>query len=1326
MKKTFRRILSALLVAVMLVGVAPVGIVGKETAHAVEYDCLEDMPMVSESHYTGNMGDSRVFNLNRKGLPGNDNKYYRNGNIGLDGTTYNNGFEVWVARWNFGDKISWASATFDIGNKYKTLSGKSGIVKGSANTDSYDTSVYFYNGESLLYSFRITPDDYEKSFVIDVSGVSNLTLMVKDNKETARGTSIALYDLFFDKMYQQNSVGDIIEFGSYPQSKVTDSATVSKLDGVTKKWESYGYYSGTGYVDGNMKPSDYMQYADFTYGGNKYRAVTFSEYRPYYTSSISSLENSWQDNNGYYINDVYYFKYEPLKWRVLDASTGFIVCNSVIDSQPYSNCAVYSKYEYYGDVEQDNYASNWEYCSLQKWLNEDFYKTAFSIFQQERIQQLTRDNKSTYTSEYDSNPTSDKITLLSYWDALNTDYGFSSLYQEKDSARKLKISDYAQCQGCFTSSGWLLRSPRMSYSVSNVGYDGWVRSETKVYDISGIVPALNLDNLSNLKSTEIKCSDDKKVIPIGYDFNVSATYKSSTLNPTLQTISCRVEGESGGVIANGSMSIIGVKDNATLSASFKAEKLGEYKITFASTDGAEDSMTISVVSDTYDKYLASSLIKLRKDKIQKTKMLYGFIYDEGLTVNDNLEAFIRVKEYRKEIKYFYELIIMDILLDSVKDNDFKDVLNGNVESIEKKLVNYGLKYNKFSSQTAFENAKISDLSYSEIESINKAYKDAKVMCNSFSDMSAVMDGINTVKDYTEALSKYAALQNVKEGYIEALRAVYVSELSRHDSGDAVDLNVAEFAAALEDIIAKYENYQLSITDCFKSSASDLIWDLTKEVAEKILEYAIGAEAVAIINIAADTANLVWQVFEPKELFVAESTLKCTLYFENRLKSVLDNAAAQFNASNELEHAVLFNNCYEMLLACFTYGNSIHSYVEDFTYNGTPAAALGSLISSSQKVTHKDVCKYIEKSNGIVKNEYNVIKNITEKYRSYVYNSNMIWEISLDYNAELKRTETPVLYDYSDVSITYTQNYYDGEPIDISSTNPTRNGYDFSGWYYDKNCTKAFKNGTKASEDLTLYAKWTPTAFYNIKDNKASISEIQYIAPPISRSAVSPNILKADSHTYYVPAYIDGYEVAGIEDNAVIKNNGSVNKLYIPNTITYVGKNSFKNCDNLVTVIIPDSVKTISDGAFSGCNKITKVIFNGTEEQWDEINIGNNNEPLTKSDVIFSPSQGSADLTVKEVSLSDITLNYKKSTTLKPTITADEGAKYTVKYSSSNPSVARVDENGKVYAAKKGSATITCTVTDSNGNTVTDTCNVKVKYSFGQWLIVIVLFGWIWY
>lgn len=88
--------------------------------------------------------------------------------------------------------------------------------------------------------------------------------------------------------------------------------------------------------------------------------------------------------------------------------------------------------------------------------------------------------------------------------------------------------------------------------------------------------------------------------------------------------------------------------------------------------------------------------------------------------------------------------------------------------------------------------------------------------------------------------------------------------------------------------------------------------------------------------------------------------------------------------------------------------------------------------------------------------------------------------------------------------------------------------------------------------------------------------------------------------------------------------------------------------------------------------------------------------------------------VKDVKIEhNATLNYKSTYMLSPEITADKGAKYTVKYSSSNTKVAAVDENGKIYGAKKGNATITCTVTDSYGNVVTDKCNVNVDYSGSQ-------------
>ena len=266
-KNIFKSLLALTLALIMVLGVAPLSeFAGVDWASLFapkaeaegKLDCLEDMPLISESHYTGNQGDSCVFNLNRKGLPGIFNRYSRNGNVGIDGTVYNNGFEVWIARWNGGDKISWASATFDIGGKYKTLTGKSSVIKGSVNTTSYDTSVYFYNGETLLYSFRMTPDDYEKSFKVDVTGVSNLTVMVKDNKEAAGGTSFALYDLFFDSSSESGGDPEIskhfpngydFEKDSYGFKNYSD--TISKkyfttLYGAEKGKLLYNKYHKTG------------------------------------------------------------------------------------------------------------------------------------------------------------------------------------------------------------------------------------------------------------------------------------------------------------------------------------------------------------------------------------------------------------------------------------------------------------------------------------------------------------------------------------------------------------------------------------------------------------------------------------------------------------------------------------------------------------------------------------------------------------------------------------------------------------------------------------------------------------------------------------------------------------------------------------------------------------------------------------------------------------------------------------------------------------------------------------------------------------------------
>ncbi len=96
-----------------------------------------------------------------------------------------------------------------------------------------------------------------------------------------------------------------------------------------------------------------------------------------------------------------------------------------------------------------------------------------------------------------------------------------------------------------------------------------------------------------------------------------------------------------------------------------------------------------------------------------------------------------------------------------------------------------------------------------------------------------------------------------------------------------------------------------------------------------------------------------------------------------------------------------------------------------------------------------------------------------------------------------------------------------------------------------------------------------------------------------------------------------------------------------------------------------------------------------------------------------------------LSLEDLSLIYRDVIKL-PSNTDLEGGAYTITYESSDPSIVMVDGDGTVYAIGTGNATITCTITDESGNTISDSCDVEVSYTWWQWLIIILLFGWIWY
>lgn len=261
------------------------------------------------------------------------------------------------------------------------------------------------------------------------------------------------------------TLGETVEFGSYPQSEVTDSTLISQLDGLDADWRSYGFYAGDNSI-GSMQPDSFAGYADVSYNGSRYRGVNFKNYRPILTTLKLSTNASYQKRNGYSIGKIYWFKYEPIKWRVIDPSTGCLLCESLIDCQPF-NDTIYtnsSKDDYYSDAGLTKAVGDYSTSSVRAWLNGKFYDTAFSSSEKDRIVLTNSKNylaadlsgESAQTSSGTMankrlSDTSDKVTLLSAFDVGRSAYGMAS-GGVNAGIINTKGTDYAQSLGLFVSN----------------------------------------------------------------------------------------------------------------------------------------------------------------------------------------------------------------------------------------------------------------------------------------------------------------------------------------------------------------------------------------------------------------------------------------------------------------------------------------------------------------------------------------------------------------------------------------------------------------------------------------------------------------------------------------------------------------------------------------------------------------------------------------------------------------------------------------------------------------------------------------------------------
>lgn len=427
----------------------------------------------------------------------------------------------------------------------------------------------------------------------------------------------------------QKVTWDCIYFGSYPQAEVI---TTEMSKNYTAIGEEY-------LTDGDLIVSNNIYQAlnnatgwdangDITINGTKYRRMKQSDaiFGASGASNYYSAYYNWPDSDTYH-----YFKYEPIKWRVLktDGNTAFLLADKVLDDRPYDS--------------SDTRSNMWEQSTIRSWLNgydtstntyetdyssRSFMDTAFTAAEQNAIDMTALENADSirYGTEGGSN-TTDKVFLLSeaevYTEKANS-YGFVSDKYTIDEARRGISSTYAKAMGVEWSTEtidkgkcvWWLRSPGdfKGYAVGVTSSGGVINISSVSYKNNGVRMALNLNLLSsNLwRYAGTVCSDGtvkESVLVTGISFknnNVSLPVGNTY---QLQTTVAPANATNKGVTYQSSNTKVATVDAKGL---VKAVSVGTTVITATASDGGfQAKATIKVTKQ-------KQTIKVSKTKYTKT------------------------------------------------------------------------------------------------------------------------------------------------------------------------------------------------------------------------------------------------------------------------------------------------------------------------------------------------------------------------------------------------------------------------------------------------------------------------------------------------------------------------------------------------------------------------------------------------------------------------------------------------------------------------------------------------------------------------------------
>ena len=93
------------------------------------------------------------------------------------------------------------------------------------------------------------------------------------------------------------------------------------------------------------------------------------------------------------------------------------------------------------------------------------------------------------------------------------------------------------------------------------------------------------------------------------------------------------------------------------------------------------------------------------------------------------------------------------------------------------------------------------------------------------------------------------------------------------------------------------------------------------------------------------------------------------------------------------------------------------------------------------------------------------------------------------------------------------------------------------------------------------------------------------------------------------------KVKGIGDYA-FAGCAKLETLVIGGGVTSIGERAFQDCRSIESLVIPNQLKSIAESGFYACVKLKAVYYQGTENEWEQVEIGPHNTELKEATKYF--------------------------------------------------------------------------------------------------------------